>query len=401
MQEFNGKHIVIIIEGFPVPLFKILMQHAAALKQHGADVSIISPKLYGLNKSFEVVDGIAIYRHPMPFEADNVFGFFLEYSIALIWQLLLLIKISCHKRIHVIQGCTPPDLVFLPALLFKMMGIIYIYYQLDLNPELYLSKFHKKGFFYRILILLERLSFRCADYSIVPNESFKTLAIKRSRMDPGKIAVIRSGPDINRIKETTGDIRYKNGKKYLIGYLGVICRQDSLELLIDAIKLIVAVRQDVHFILVGDGPDLPRIRELAGNFKVRDYITFYGMVEDAELLCDIMSTCDMCVNSNNPDGFNDNITSIKIMEYMAFKKPIVQFDCTEDKFTAQQASLYAEKGSTEDFAAKINFLLDHEDIRVSMGESGYQRIVNTLSWKHECAKLLLLFTKVFRDIRLS
>jgi hypothetical protein len=76
MQELHGKHIVIIIEGFPVPLFKIVMQHARTLRQHGADVSIISPKMFGLNNSFEVLEDIAIYRHPMPLEADDALFFF-------------------------------------------------------------------------------------------------------------------------------------------------------------------------------------------------------------------------------------------------------------------------------------------------------------------------------------
>jgi glycosyltransferase involved in cell wall biosynthesis len=107
-----------------------------------------------------------------------------------------------------------------------------------------------------------------------------------------------------------------------------------------------------------------------------------------------MSTCDICVNSDNPDDFNDKITSIKIMEYMALKKPMVQFDCTEDKFTSQQASLYAQKGNCADFAKKIIYLLDNEDQRALMGEFGYQRMVNELSWKHESTKLLSLFGKV-------
>lgn len=395
MQEFQGKHVVIIIEGFPVPLFKILMQHAFTLKQQGADVSIISPKMFGLNKFFEIIEGIDIYRHPMPIEAENAFGFFLEYSSALLWHLFLLIKIYFHKRIHVILGCTPPDLVFLPAMFFKIAGVKYVYYQLDLNPELYLSKFHKKGFFHKMLIVLERLSFFFADYSIVPNESFKSLAISRGKMNPEKIAVIRSGPDLDRIKNTAGDIKYKIGKKYLVGYLGAICKQDSLDLLIETIKYISNIRQDVHFAIVGDGPDLLRIKELAVQLKVCKYITFFGMIKDSGMICDILSTCDICVNPDSCDDFNDKITSIKIMEYMALKKPVVQFDLTEGRITSQKASLYAKKGDCADFAAKIINLLDNKALRSSMGEFGFQRIVNELSWEHESIKLLSLYRKVF------
>jgi glycosyltransferase involved in cell wall biosynthesis len=395
MQALYGKHIVIIIEGFPVPLFNILMQHALALKRQGGDVSIISPKMFGFNKGFEVLDGIEIYRHPMPFEADSASGFIFEYSLALVWQLLLLIKIYFHKKFHAIQACTPPDLVFLPSLPFKLTGVKFIYYQLDLNPELYISKFNKKGFIYKLLLVLERLTFLCSDYSIVPNESFRTLAINRGKMIPDKISVIRSGPDLDRIRETPGADKYKNNRKYLVGYLGVICKQDSLDLLLESIKIVVLQRHDVHFVIVGDGPDLPHIIKMATHLNIQDHITFMGMVNDTKQLCDIMSTCDICVNPDKPDDFNNKITSIKIMEYMAFKKPIVQFNLTEGKFTAGESSLYASKGNCADFAEKIIYLLDDEDRRSFMGEFGYQRIVNELSWNYESVKLLSLYDKVF------
>jgi spore maturation protein CgeB len=77
---------------------------------------------------------------------------------------------------------------------------------------------------------------------------------------------------------------------------------------------------------------------------------------------------------------------------MALKKPIVQFDLKEGKFSAQQASLYAK--DTNDFAAKINLLLKDQDLRKTMGEFGYARVVNELNWEHESVKFVEFYKKI-------
>ena len=82
-------------------------------------------------------------------------------------------------------------------------------------------------------------------------------------------------------------------------------------------------------------------------------MNFTGRVPDRELL-EILSTADVCVNPDKPCEMNDISTMIKIAEYMALSKPIVQFDLKEGRFTAGEASLYSEgKDLVSDFANKI------------------------------------------------
>ena len=79
---------------------------------------------------------------------------------------------------------------------------------------------------------------------------------------------------------------------------------------------------------------------------------------------------------------------------MALKKPIVQYDLKEGRFSASEASLYADKTDTTDFAEKILFLLDNPAQRIRMGEFGYQRVVNELSWEYESEKLVKFYNEV-------
>jgi glycosyltransferase involved in cell wall biosynthesis len=94
---------------------------------------------------------------------------------------------------------------------------------------------------------------------------------------------------------------------------------------------------------------------------------------------------------------NDISTMIKIMEYMALGKPIVQFNMKEGRFSAQEASLYADndKGAA-DFAAKIVWLLENPDERKRMGEFGRRRIEAELAWDYSVANLRAAYQRVFR-----
>ena len=76
---------------------------------------------------------------------------------------------------------------------------------------------------------------------------------------------------------------------------------------------------------------------------------------------------------------NDKSTMNKVLEYMALGKPLVQFDLTEGRYSAQEASLYAERNNAEDMAEKILQLLDDPELRKKMGEYGRNRVVNELS----------------------
>ena len=387
MSEFAGKHILIIIENLPAPFDRRVWQEACTLRENGAEVSIICPKMKGYTKGFERIAGIDIYRHPLPLEGHGALGYLLEYTTAIFWELVLSTKIFLKKRFHVIHGCNPPDLIFITALPFKLLGVKYVFDHHDINPELYLAKFGRKDFFYRCMVFFERLTFKVADYSIATNESYKKIAIERGKMPADKVTVVRSGPSLDRLKLTEGNPVYKKGRRYLVGYIGVIGVQEGLDLLMESVQHIARQRDDVQFAIVGSGTAVEEIKALAQQLEVSEYVDFYGRVSD-EKLVDVLNTCDVCVNPDRPTEMNNLSTMNKIMEYMALKKPIVQYDLKEGRASAREASLYAEHNDTQDFADKISWLLDHEEKALRMAAFGYDRVINELSWEFERERLL-------------
>ena len=390
-----GKHILMIVENLPLPFDKRVWQEANALKNAGADVSIICPRMKGFVKPYERINDIDIYRHPLPPEGSGGLGYLIEYSAALFWEFVYTLRIFMKKRVHIIHGCCPPDLIFMVAAPFRLLGARYVFDHHDLSPELYQTKFGRKDLFHTLLTWFERGTFALASYSIATNESFKKIAVERGGMRPEKVQVVRSGPDLNRLKIQEPKIELKRGKKFLIGYLGIIAEQDGLDLLIKIARILKDRRDDIQFAIMGGGTELENIKALAKELKVDDSVEFYGMVSDNQVMNDVLNTCDVCVNPDVPDELNDLLTTNKVMEYMAVARPVVQFDMKEGRFSAQEASLYAEGDSLEDFADKIELLLNDPEKRKQMGEFGRHRVVNELSWDFEKKKLVDFYNRMF------
>lgn len=394
MSAFAGKHVLIVIENLPAPFDRRVWQEANTLKDNGAEVTIICPQMKGYTAPFEQINGIDIYRHPLPLEARGAVGYLLEYGTAIFWEFVLACKIYLKKPFHVIQGCNPPDLIFITALFFKLLGVKYVFDHHDINPELYIAKFGKKDFLYRTMVFFERLTFMTANFSIATNESYKEIAIRRGKMPANKVQVIRSGPSLSRLRIIPPVESHKKGRKFLVGYVGVIGEQEGLDLLIDAAKLLREKRDDVQYAIVGGGTDLDLLKDYAAKAGVGDIFEFYGRVSD-EVLLEVLNTADVCVNPDKPTEMNNLSTMNKIMEYMSLKKPIVQFDLKEGKASALKASLYARHHDLSDFGDKIAYLLDHPEVRAEMGEYGHGRVKNELSWDYESVRLVHFYQKVF------
>ena len=200
-------------------------------------------------------------------------------------------------------------------------------------------------------------------------------------MDPDKVFVVRSGPDLSRLKQVPPNPKWKKGRRFLVGYVGVMGPQEGIDLLIDAAQHIVREhgREDIQFCLVGGGPSLAKLQELVAARGLEDHVEFTGRAPDQDLF-EVLSTMDVGVNPDRVNEMNDKSTMNKIMEYMALGKPIVQFDVTEGRFSAQDASLYARANDPVDFADKILALLADPAKREAMGVYGRARIERDLNW---------------------
>ncbi len=395
LMNKTERKILIIVENLPVPFDTRVWQEATTLAANGYIVSVICPKGKGYTQEKEFLKGVHIFRHNLPKEGNGAIGYAREYGAALKEELRLAKRIYKEIGFDVIHGCNPPDNIYMVAAYFKKYGVKYVFDHHDICPELFEAKFGStSGLLYKSQIWLERQTYKHCDFAFVTNESYKRIAIERGKMDPDKVIVLRSGPKLERMRVMEPVESIKRGFKYMVGYLGVIGQQEGIEYLIEAARYIKERDNNIFWGIVGGGPHLETLKKQAHDMGLDDCVEFTGRVPDQQML-EYLNTADVCVNSDKYNSMNDKSTMNKILEYMALAKPIVQFDLTEGRYSAQEASLYAKNNDAVDMADKITELLNDPERRKRMGEYGRDRVVNELSWEHTSKALLDGYEKLF------
>lgn len=392
------RRVLIIVENLPVPFDRRVWQEASTLVAAGYEVSIICPIGKGHEARRETINGIDILRHTLPFEASGARGYLVEYGAALFHEMRLALKVAFGRGFDAIHACNPPDLIFLVALPFKWFANKrFLFDHHDINPELYEAKFDgRRDSFWHLLRWFERRTFQAADVVISTNDSYRQIAIDRGGKDPGDIFVVRSGPSLERIRILPPDPVVKKGRDFLIGYVGVIGAQEGIQYLLEAMHILVVERgrRDIQCAIIGGGSSVAEMTALSVAKGLADVVDFYGRVPDAELLR-VLNTADVCVNPDEHNAMNDKSTMNKIVEYMALGKPIVQFDLTEGRVSAGDASVYARANDARDMADKIEALLADPAERARMGDYGRRRVEDTLEWRHQEPILLAAYDRLF------
>jgi glycosyltransferase involved in cell wall biosynthesis len=393
------RRILIVVENLPVPFDRRVWLEATTLARHGAAVSVICPKARGFTKAHEVLEDVAIYRYPLPFEAAGPLGFVAEFTWCFIATAVLSLWIALFGRgFDVLHACNPPDTFWLLGRFWQIFGRRFIFDHHDLAPEMFAAKFGREsGWLAQGLRWLERRSMQAADVVITTNDSHKRVAIERGGKWPGDVYVVRSGPDLDRFQVYPADPAYRAGKPHLLVYLGEICQQDGVDYMVRAIKLLARDRLDFHVLFVGGGPHQPAIRRYADEQGIGAIAGFTGRVSDEEL-CRILSSATLGIDPDPKTPWSDQSTMNKVVEYMFFGLPVVAFDLHETRVSANGAGLYAEANSERALADAMGALLDDPERRTNMADAGRLRVRHLLAWEHSVAPLLAAYDQAFTGL---
>ena len=397
----RARRVLIVVENLPVPFDRRVWLEATTLARHGAEVSVICPKAKGFNRTHEVIEGVAIYRYPFPFDAAGALGFAAEFTWCFVATALLSVWVALFGRgFDVLLACTPPATYWRLGRFWQLLGRRFIFDHHDLAPEMFAAKFGREtGLLHRGLLWLERQSMRTADVVITTNERHKRVATSRGGRTPGDVFVVRSGPDLARFKLYPPDPAYRAGKQNLLVYLGEICKQDGVEHMVRAVGLLARRRSDFAVLFVGGGPHQPAVKAYAEAEGIGGFARFTGRVSDDEL-CRVLSSATLGIDPDPKTPWSDQSTMNKVIEYMFFGLPVVAFDLHETQVSAGAAGRYAAANSDEALADKIGDLLNDPASRATMAEIGRTRVREALAWDHSVGPLLAAYDQALRPRQL-
>jgi glycosyltransferase involved in cell wall biosynthesis len=397
MKESAGKVLMLVENHFPSDVR--VRNECELLRENGYEITVICLRRDG-EKRFENLNGIRVYRVPKveffektPVERQSplqqrwikckaILGYVGEYAYFTTCCFVISCYVALRYGIDVIHAHNPPDTLFLAVLPFKLMGKKFVFDHHDLAPELYQSRYAAKG---RIVLWglqwAEKLSLKLADVTIATNESYKEIQIKRGGVHPEKSYVVRNGPNVDRMNVVAPSERLRRMQKSILCYIGCLNPQDGLDYLLRALSHLTydLKRADYYCVIMGQGDSLANLKEMSRGLNLEDHVEFTGFISDADLLANL-SAADICLDPDPSSPLNDLSTWIKIMEYMAYGKPIVSFDLKETRYSAQDAALYVKPNDELQFAVAITELMDDQALRTRMGAFGRARVEQELQW---------------------
>jgi glycosyltransferase involved in cell wall biosynthesis len=412
MKASVGRVLMLVQNHFPAD--PRVRNESALLRDEGYDITVICLKKKG-EKTKEIVQGIRVYRIPKleffqkaPIHRESLFGrqltklkafvgYVTEYAYFTLGCLVMSLYVAMRFGVDVLHAHNPPDTLFLVALPLKLLGKKFVFDHHDLAPELYQSRYRTRGNVVLWgLLWAEKCSLRLADITIATNESYKQVHIQRGGRQPEKCFVVRNGPGPDRMEIVEPSHRLRQMGKPILCYIGCLNPQDGVDYLLRALACLTfgLKRTDYYCVIMGSGDSLEDLRKMNRELGLEKQVEFTGYIPDADL-CANLSAADICLDPDPSSPLNDVSTWIKIMEYMAYGKPIVTFDLKETRYSAQNAAIYVEPDNERSFAFAIAQLMDDPVLREQMGGLGRTRVEETLQWSRVGRNLLAAYQAIF------
>ncbi|MGO9857377.1 MAG: glycosyltransferase family 4 protein [Acidimicrobiales bacterium] len=381
-------HVLILVQNLSVPFDRRVWLECQSLVNAGFRVAVVCPKAPG-DPTFSTLNGVDLFKYRPYAPGNSSMSYVLEYAYSFLATLLLSLRASWRGRFSVVQSCNPPDLFWPIGLLFRVVhGSSFVFDHHDLCPELYQSRFPAGNqFVYRALRLMERCTAKTADHVISTNDSYRQIVLDRDGIAPGSVTVVRTGPDLTRLRRTPAQPGLRRAKPHLAVYLGVMGPQDGVDLVLEMADHVVRRlgRRDIGFTLIGSGDCFNDLVALSRRLDLSEFVTFTGRIPDADVAA-LLSTADIGISPDPKNPLNDVSTMNKTMEYMAFGLPVVAFDLRETRVSAADAAAYATPNEVGELARLLVDLIDDEPRRRAMGRAGRARIEQELAWGHQAPR---------------
>jgi glycosyltransferase involved in cell wall biosynthesis len=200
-----------------------------------------------------------------------------------------------------------------------------------------------------------------------------------------KIGVVRCALNLADLPQTS--------RSRSVGPVRIICvsrlsPEKGLEGLIEAFATLRAQHVDAVLTIVGDGPEMARVREKIRVCRLGDYVTLPGALNEEEALLQI-SQSDVLVLASFMEGL-----PIVLMEAMALSMPVIapRIAGIPELVTDEQHGLLFCPTDWDDLADKMKRLSADPTLRASLGRAGRSKIEAEFDSSQSIKPLMGLFT---------
>jgi glycosyltransferase involved in cell wall biosynthesis len=383
---------VIVVESLPAGVDIRVRKQVHDLLGAGYEVTAIC-RAHARNAELSVLPGVTVLEYPSPPEPESAAGYLREYAVSFARAAALLLRVRAGRPVDIVQFCQPPDIYFGLAWVLRATGVRVVIDQRDLMPELFTARYgSERSAIPVVLHWLERRSMRVAHHAFSVNTWTRDRLVGAGT-PTSRVTILYNGPVLERMSKARLDPELVADGRALCCWIGNMARQDRVELLLDVAEQVVIKlgRSDVRFVLLGEGECLDDLRRQTRERGLTACVELPGLVSE-EIVFTYLCTATVGIDSS----LQEEVTPVKVLEYMAAGLPVVAFDLPETRAVAQGAGILVGPGDVAGLARAVADLLDDPAERARLGAEGQRRVRERLSWERQREAYLDVIARLTR-----
>jgi glycosyltransferase involved in cell wall biosynthesis len=254
---------------------------------------------------------------------------------------------------------------------------------------------------YNLQVRMEADAALRADRVIAITGALRDEMVRRG-VPADRITVVPNGVDSSRFTPLPRDeaLAAELGMtgKTVIGYVGSILDYEGLELLMDAIAVLRAERDDFAVLVVGDGTVYADVRARAERLGLGGVVTFTGRVPHADVE-KYYSVIDIAPFPRLPLAVCEMVSPLKPFEAMAMAKTVVVSDVAAlaEIVTDGVNGLQFTKGDADSLTATLRRLLDDTELRTRLAQGGLEWVRAERDWTALAGRVDRIYTEVLAE----
>jgi len=193
-----------------------------------------------------------------------------------------------------------------------------------------------------------------------------------------RVGVIHNGIDVGLVptaidRTAARKVLALSDDAFVVGSAGRLDPVKDTGRLVDAFARLIESHPQMRLVIIGDGPDAPRLRRQIAMLGLTEFVSLTGYRSDVRRL---MAAFDVYASSSTYEGM-----SLTLLEAMAAALPIVatRVGGTPEIVVEGETGLLVRARSADALAAAIDDLYLHENRRADMGHAGRHRLEGHLS----------------------
>lgn len=385
MSDLRGRHVAAMVQNVPLAEDNRLCKQVEDLCSAGCHVSVITRRDRA-NEPWRNRSGLTLIEYRAPVDGTSTLGHVREYAASLTRQIPRLMNLHRRHRIDVLQICQPPDLYFPVAALARRFGVRVLVDQRDLMPETFAQRYSSApARVMRMLHWLETRTQAHVDATVTVNDYLRDRLIAAGGAAE-RIHVVRNGPVLQRVdracgmSQLSGSSELRRDFASVVAWAGKMGRQDRVDDVVRVAERVVHEwgRDDVGFMLIGNGECLEELQAMVDGFGLRDNVWFPGWLGEVDLYRHL-AAADVGVDTS----LQPEVTPVKVMEYLGVGLPVVAYDVQETRRLADRAGILVAPGDAEELARALVKLLDDPSERTRLGSVGSERVRLHLAWERQ------------------